>query len=145
MPWSAFWYWSQGCLHNNSVLSCRHQTSCWSQRRTKVRWCIRDGALPALHLHYPQFKTHAEPGQRGDTAAAQTNKHSQTAVIAQGLDSNLSQVPGKLTGRLTTAEASAHKSAFYILIILWYTKQYLALLSHLFTKQQKLMAAEKPC
>lgn len=122
------------------------KTSCWSQRRTQVKWCIRDGALPELHLHYPQFKAHAEPGQCGGTAATQAHKHSQTAVSAEGLASNWSsQVPGKLTRRFTTGEASAHKSAFYILIILQYTRQYLVLLSYLFTEHQELLAAEKPC
>lgn len=122
------------------------QASPWSQGRTPVKWCIRGGALPACHLHYPQFKTRAEPGQRGDTAATQTHTHNQTAVSVEGLASNwVSQAPRKLPRTANYCRSTSTQSAFYTLIILYYTKRYLVLLSYLFTKHQKLLAAEKLC
>lgn len=78
--------------------------------------------------------------------SSKTNTCNQTAASVEALASNqLSRVPGKLTRRLTTAEASVHKSAFRRLIILQYTMKYLVLVSYLFTEHQKLLAAEKPC
>lgn len=72
----------------------------------------------------------------------QQNKHTWSAISIKTVQS--SRKSTQFTQRLTTAEASAHECAFYTLIILQYVMQYLVLLSSLFTKHQKLLAAEKP-
>lgn len=72
----------------------------------------------------------------------QQNKHTWSATGIKAVQSSWKST--QFTQRLTTAEASAHKCAFYTLIILQYVMHYLMLLSSLFTKHQKLLAAEKP-
>ena len=115
------------CTAMHHVLSHKHQSFTLILEEDASEWCIRDGVTPAFHLRYPGFKTPAEPERCGDTAAKQTHTNSsQCKALASEW---LSRVLGKLTRRLTTAGASAHKSAFYNLIILESTMQYLVLLS----------------
>lgn len=137
--WSSHARW---CI----ILSCRHQSftlileedaSGWMMHQRRNTPCIAS-ALPWIQS---SCWARAMWGH-----SSKTNTCNPTAASVEALASNqLSQVPGKLTRRLTTAEASVHKSAFCWLIILQYTIKYLVLVSYLFTEHQKLLAAEKAC